>query len=217
LAERLPLGPGRTVLDLAAGTGKLTRQLVPTGATVIAMEPLAEMRAELERAVPSAEALDGTAESIPLSDGSVDAITVAQAFHWFRVREAAREVQRVLRPGGTLAIMWNTRDPDYGLHDAISEVIEPFRAASPTHRDYRWKSELAEMGLFAGPDERVFDHVHTVDVDTLVDRYASVSFIAELPEEQRLRVLDGIRALVEGYEEPIEYPYLTRLYVYDRV
>ena len=95
LAERLRLGPGRTVVDLAAGTGKLTRELVRTGAEVIAVEPLAEMRAELP---PEATALEGTAEAIPLGDGSADAVTVAQAFHWFDAEPALAEIHRVLRP-----------------------------------------------------------------------------------------------------------------------
>ena len=205
------------MLDLAAGTGKLTRQLVPTGATVIAVEPLGEMRAQLARVLPAVEALDGTAESIPLADGSVDAVTVAQAFHWFDVGGTAAELHRVLRPRGSLAIMWNTRDPAFPLHDAISDVIEPHRVAVPTHRSQQWQPELAATGLFAGPDERVFRHVHVVDVETLVERYASVSFIAALPNDRRAEVLGEIRTLAEGYEEPIEYPYLTRVYVYNRV
>src|SRR5438105_7464268 len=100
LAAELGLGAGRTVLDLAAGTGKLTRQLLPTGSRVIAVEPSAEMRAVLEASLLEVEALDGTAESIPLPDGSVDAITVAQAFHWFKLPDALEEMRRVLRPAG---------------------------------------------------------------------------------------------------------------------
>ena len=100
LCERLGIGPERTVLDLAAGTGKLTRDLVPSGARVIAVEPLDEMRAHLERVVPAAESLAGTAEQIPLADGSVDAVVCAQAFHWFDPERALPEIHRVLRPGG---------------------------------------------------------------------------------------------------------------------
>lgn len=216
LAERLPLGPGRTVLDLAAGTGKLTRQLVATGATVVPVEPLAGMRAELARAVPQVEALDGTAEAIPLPDGSVDAVTVAQAFHWFRVPETAAELHRVLRRGGAVALVWNMRDPDFPLQEALSELIEPYRDEVPAHRDERWKAELIATGLFAGPEERVFDHAHVLDAETLVDRYASISFVATLPDDERTRLLGRIRASIEGYEEPIEFPHLTRLYVFMR-
>ena len=98
IVERLGLRPGRTVLDLAAGTGKLTRLLAPSGANVIAVEPVHEMRAELERRVPGIAALAGTAERIPLTDGYVDAVTVGQAFHWFDADKALREIHRVLTP-----------------------------------------------------------------------------------------------------------------------
>jgi len=214
LAERLPLAPGKTVLDLAAGTGKLTRQLVSTGATVIAVEPLAEMRAELERAVPSVQVLDGTAEAIPVGDAHVDSVTVAQAFHWFDFEQTAAELHRVLSQDGRLALVWNTRDPSFPLHDAISDLIEPYRQGTPTHRDAYWKAPLEETGLFGAAVERVFSHVHVVDVDRLVDRYASVSFVAALPDGERSELLGRIRASAEGYQEPIEYPYLTRVYVY---
>ena len=95
------------VLDLAAGTGKLTRQLVARFARVIAVEPLDGMRAVLERLVPEAEALDGSAEAIPLADEAVDAVFVGEAFHWFATDGDAREIARVLRPGGVLAILFN--------------------------------------------------------------------------------------------------------------
>src|SRR5947208_10781774 len=91
LVDRLDLPPGRVVVDVAAGTGKLTRLLVPSGARVVAVEPLAEMRAQLEEAVPSVEALEGTAEALPLADDFADAVTVAAAFHWFRAAEALPE------------------------------------------------------------------------------------------------------------------------------
>jgi ubiquinone/menaquinone biosynthesis C-methylase UbiE len=99
LCERLAVRRGRRVLDLAAGTGKLTRSLVAAGADVVAVEPIAAMR---ERLPPEVEALDGTAEAIPLPGASVDAVTVAQAFHWFDAEPALAEIHRVLRPGGTL-------------------------------------------------------------------------------------------------------------------
>ena len=134
VAERLGIGPGRDVLDLAAGTGKLTRQLVPLGARIVAVEPIDAMRAELERAVPAVEALAGTAEAIPLPDGSVDAVTCAQAFHWFRADEAVREIRRVLRPGGGLALLWNGRDLDDPKHGAWTSCSLRIAASSPPVR-----------------------------------------------------------------------------------
>ena len=115
------------MLDLAAGTGKLTRLLVPSGANVIAVEPVREMRAELERRVPAVAALAGTAEQIPLADGYVDAVTVGQAFHWFDADEALREIHRVLQPGGGVALVWNARDERNPLQAALSEIDRPAR------------------------------------------------------------------------------------------
>jgi SAM-dependent methyltransferase len=104
LERELGVGPGARVCDLAAGTGKLTRLLASTGADVVAVEPVPGMRDQLLATTPGVEVLDGTAEAIPLPDGSVDVVTVAQAFHWFRFDEALAEIARVLRPGGTLLL-----------------------------------------------------------------------------------------------------------------
>ena len=111
LVDALAIGPGRDVLDLAAGTGKLTRLLVPTGAHVVAVEPVPAMRALLT----DVDALDGTAEAIPLPDASVDAVTVGQAFHWFDPPTALAEIDRVLRPGGRLQFA------DVVIHTEVSE------------------------------------------------------------------------------------------------
>ena len=129
--EPLRLTPGMTVLDLAAGTGKLTRVLAASGASVIAVEPVAEMRAALPESVT---ALDGTAESIPLDPGSVDLVTVAQAFHWFDGPAALAEIHRVLSPGGRLALLWNRRGEDDPVNRAIDALIEPYRSGTPTLR-----------------------------------------------------------------------------------
>ena len=136
IAERAALGPGRTVLDLGAGTGKLTRLLVPTGARVIAVEPLAEMRAKLEEVVPGVVVLEGTAEDLPLGDGSIDVVTCAQAFHWFDLDLALPELHRVLAADGLLVLVWNTRDLDDPLQGAIEELLGPYRSvvSAPVRR-----------------------------------------------------------------------------------
>ena len=134
------------MLDLAAGTGKLTRQLVPLGARVVAVEPIDAMRAELERAVPGVEALAGTAEAIPLAEQSVDAVTCAQAFHWFRPDQAVREIRRVLRPGGGLALLWNGRDLDDPKHERVDELLAPHRREFPGGEEH-WRSVLGPLEL----------------------------------------------------------------------
>lgn len=214
IAERLDLRPGRTVLDLAAGTGKLTRPLVATGARVLAVEPIAEMRARLPAEV---ETFDGVAEAIPLADGSVDAVTVGQAFHWFRPQEALAEIHRVLRRGGALALVWNTRDETDPLQQEISALLEPLRSDTPWWRLFDPQARVAESGLFGPVEELRLPHGQELDVDGLVDRFLSVSFVAAAPPDRRLELERDLRRLVAGLPEPIHVRYTTEIYLAFRV
>lgn len=217
LADRLGIGPGRDVLDLAAGTGKLTRLLTPFGARVVAVEPVAEMRAQLALAVPGVEALEGAAEAIPLPDASVDAVICAQAFHWFRHEDALREIHRVLRPGGGLALVWNTRDGGDPLQARIEEILEPFRRRFVRFADDEWRDTLRRSRLFAPEEERSWEHEELVSVDLVVERFASVSIVAALPAEERAELLARVRGAASAYAEPIRVPYVTEVYVADRL
>ena len=123
LAVELGLGPAVRVVDLAAGTGKLTRLLAQGGAEVVAVEPVAAMRKALARSLPGVDVLEGTAESIRLPSGSVDAVTVAQAFHWFDAPRALAELGRVLRPSGTLLLVWNDRDERVPWVEEYSAIV----------------------------------------------------------------------------------------------
>ena len=192
LAARLRLGPGRTVVDLAAGTGKFTRPLLATGAEVVAVEPVAEMRAALPAA---ARAVDGTAEAIPLRPASADAVTVAQAFHWFAGDAALAEIHRVLRSGGTLALVWNRRRMDDPLNRAVEELIAPYRGHTPALRTNAWRAAFERTDLFGPLEEHAFPNDQSLDADGLVDRVASISFIASLDEAARADVLQAVRAL----------------------
>src|SRR5690349_15856214 len=127
LTAELELRPGSTVVDLAAGTGKLTRLLVPTGATLIAVEPVDEMRGALRRTLPEADARAGTAERTGLPASSADAVTVAQAFHWFDAPRALAEIHRLLRPTGHLALVWNIRDLENPTQRAVDDLFAPYR------------------------------------------------------------------------------------------
>jgi SAM-dependent methyltransferase len=212
IADRLDLREGRSVLDLGAGTGKLTRALLATGAHVIAVEPGDEMRARLEHAVAGAEALRGAAEEIPLLDGSVDAITVGQAFHWFRHDEAIPELHRVLRPGGGVALVWNSRDPDNPLQREIGELIAPF--VPPGRPDAEeWPRPLGESELFGPLEEQRFSFVEELDPDTLAERIASVSFVAAAPAEARQKLDASLRRVAERLGGRVDFPYVTRAYV----
>src|SRR5437868_2055643 len=209
LVERFDLRSGRTVVDLAAGTGKLTRLLAPSGAEVIAVEPIAEMRTKIE----NARALEGTAEAIPLPDSEVDALTVAQAFHWFRAEEALAEIHRVLRPGGGLALVWNMRDERDPLHAAASELLRPLEGDTPRGRKRDWGEVMDASGLFT-PTERVtFDHEQLVDEDGFVERFTSISFVAAARPEARAEIEERLRELAREAATPIRLPYVTELYV----
>jgi SAM-dependent methyltransferase len=192
LAARLGLGPGRTVVDLAAGTGKLTGPLVATGAEVIAVEPVPEMRAALPAI---ARAVDGTAEDMPLDTGSADAVAVAQAFHWFNGDAALTEIHRVLRPGCSLALVWNRRHMADLLNQAIDELIAPYRGYTSTFHTGAWRVAFERTNLFGLFEERVFPNEQSLDADRLADRIASVSFIAALDEKEQTKVVRAARAL----------------------
>jgi len=212
IATKLDLRPGRTVLDLGAGTGKLTRALIPTGARVIAVEPGDAMRAELERAVPSAVAVRGSAEAIPLGDDTVDAITVGQAFHWFRHDEAIPEIHRVLRPGRAIALIWNSRDHDAQLHRDVGELIAPFVPADRPPSE-QWPLALEESPLFGPLEQQRFPFSQTLDADALAERIASISFVAAAPPEARQRLDAELRAVAARLGGFVDLSYVTAAYV----
>jgi SAM-dependent methyltransferase len=214
LAERLELAPGRTVLDLGAGTGKLTRLLVGTGARVLALEPGEEMRARLAAVVPEAEPFAAGAEAIPLPDASVDAATAAQSFHWFRFDEAVPEVHRVLRRGGGLALIWNERDPEDAIQQEVTELLlslNPTWRRSVARRG--WREAIDGSGLFTAFDERTLRFTEELDADGLVARIGTISFVAMAPESERRRLEDGLRTLAERCDGAVPFAYLTQAFV----
>jgi SAM-dependent methyltransferase len=210
LIAQLP--PRPVVLDLAAGTGKLTRPLLEAGLSVIAVEPVAEMREALPAA---ARAVDGTAEAIPLEGGAVDAVTVGQAFHWFDGDAALSEIARVLRGGGRLALLWNRRVEDHPVNVAIDELVDPHRAGVPTHRDDRWRAAFERTQLFGPLEERWFENAQELDADGLEARVGSISFIATLEPDERAGVLERARKLAG--DGTVTVPYRTEVQVCRRL
>lgn len=206
LARELDLRRGRIVVDLAAGSGKLTRPLAALGCEVIAIEPVAEMRAAIGHGI---RALDGAAEAMPLPDDSADAVTVGQAFHWFDGPAALAEIERVLRPGGALALVWNRRPVESSaLHAAMSEIMAPYRGDAPAHASGAWREAFAGREL----TERRFDFAQRLDADGLADRVGSTSFIAALDEPERGRVLARVRALAA--DGTVDVPYVCEVHVW---
>lgn len=212
IVQELDLRPGRTVLDLGAGTGKLTRALVPTGAQVIVVEPGEQMLAELRRVLPDVEVRLGGAEAIPLADDSVDAVTVGQAFHWFRHDEAVPELHRVLRPGGAVALVWNSRDQERPLQRELSELIKPFVPEGRLPVGDSAKA-LARSDLFGAVERRAFPFVQQLDADGVADRIASVSFVAAAAPERRADLDRRLREIVAAEGGVVDFAYVTEVYV----
>ena len=199
----------RDVVDLGAGTGKLTRSLVALGHRVTAVEPLPEMLELLVTAAPGAFDLLGSAEVIPLPDASADVVTAAQAFHWFDHAVALPEIARVLRPHGRLALVWNTRDDREPWVAELSKVmgIESVRrgdAAEP----------IAESGLFGPVEQATFPSSQRLDAPTLRDLALSRSYVAIKPREERERILADVDQLFAEHAQKgeLELPYVTECY-----
>jgi SAM-dependent methyltransferase len=217
IVERADLRPGRLVVDLAAGTGKLTRLLVPSGAELVAVEPVPEMRRKLEEVVPGVEAVAGTAERLPFADGSVDVVTVAQAFHWFDHARALPELHRVLRPDGLLVLVWNSRDLTSPLQLELESLLSHLREGRQLAQlDRSWRAELERSPLFGPPEERRFGHVQHLTADGLVDRVHSTSFVAAMKPVDRDELLVRVRALAYGLAEPFAFPYQTEVHTIPR-
>jgi SAM-dependent methyltransferase len=179
------------VLDLAAGTGPLSRQLLARGLEVVAVEPLDEMRAH----VPAeALALRGTAEQIPLDDGSVDAVVVGQAFHWFDGPAAMAEIVRVLRPGGTAGLLWLLADDSDPLTAQLCDVVadDEMRASII---DPNQAPPYADGTGIATADRRLFTHTEPYDVDRLTAWVLSLSRTILLPDDERAALLERVRAI----------------------
>jgi SAM-dependent methyltransferase len=197
------------VVDLGAGTGKLTRSLVALGHRVTAVEPLADMRAYISDTAPDARALAGSAESIPLPDASADVVTSAQAFHWFDHEQALPEIARILRPHGRIALVWNVRDdrkPSVGaLSEAIgNETVESDDAEEP----------IAASGLFGPVEHEVFELTQLLDRETLLDLVLSRSYCASRPPSEREPVLANVGRIFDEHAvgAMIELPYLTHCF-----
>jgi SAM-dependent methyltransferase len=214
LLARTGIGLGDTIIDLGAGTGKLTRLLAPSGANVVAVEPIPEMRA----LIGVGRVIEGTAEAIPLADGSAALVTVAQAFHWFDLDRALPEIHRVLRPGGALALVWNMRDLENPVQRGVEELLAPYRGRLvAAQREGRWRGPLAASPLFGELETAEFRYEQQFTTEDLVDRVSSTSFVAAMTEEDRRPLLDQVRALVAGREEPFAFPYVTEVLVSPRI
>jgi ubiquinone/menaquinone biosynthesis C-methylase UbiE len=217
LRRDLQIGPGKTVIDLGAGTGKFTKLLLQTDARVIAVEPVDAMRAELAASLPAVQVIAGTAQSTALSDGTADAAICAQAFHWFATDLALAEIHRVLKPGGRLGLVWNVRDDSVDWVAAITEIITPHEGDAPRYYKGDWRRPF-DGRFFTDLVESRFPYKHLGTAQQVIlDRILSVSFIAALPDDERLKVAAQLNDLISTHpelrgRETISFPYETHAY-----
>jgi SAM-dependent methyltransferase len=201
----LPAG-AQKVLDLGAGTGKLTTRLVERGLDVVAVDPLAEMLEVLSAALPDTPALLGTAEEIPLADNSVDAVLVAQAWHWVDPERAIPEVARVLRPGGRLGLVWNTRDERLGWVKDLGRIIG--------HERDPFSQEVSLPAPFTDIERHHVEWTNYLTPQALIDLVASRSYCITSPDEVRTRTLGQVRELLATHpalanSTGLALPYVT--------
>ncbi len=198
LVDALRIAPGRVIADVAAGTGKFTRLLAPSGADIVAVEPVERMREFLAATAPTASRVAAIAEALPFAAGSLDAISVAQAFHWFDERAALQEFHRVLRPGGRIGLIWNARDRLVAWVDALWAIMDRVERRAPSRDHDRWR-EIAfnDQSWFSDLHEATFSHEQVVTHDEAVERVLSVSHVAVLPRHERDVVLREVRAVLD--------------------
>jgi SAM-dependent methyltransferase len=186
----------RSVLDLAAGTGKLTSGLLALGLEVTAVEPDEAMRAEFAHRFPRVAVLPGTAEEIPLTSGSVDAVLVGQAFHWFDQDAALDEIGRVLRPGGTVGLLWNAEDTSVEWMAGLMAVAGTSAGISAPER-----TSMPAHALFGEPEVAMFPHVQRRTIDSLAETLGTHSRMIVIPVAEREAVLGRIRDYLSSRPE----------------
>jgi SAM-dependent methyltransferase len=207
IAAELGIPAAGPVLDLAAGTGKLTRALLGVGLDVVAVEPQPQLRELLAASVGRERVREGLAEAIPLPDKSVTAVTVADAFHWFDHALALAEIGRVLRPGGGLAVL--SAVPDWNgaswAHE-VGTLIAGMRTAHPKFDGPPWQESVRSAGGWSDPREIRVSTSQPTSPERMVDYIASMSWVASLPEDQRTETLAKVDAIVSAGETPTELP-----------
>jgi SAM-dependent methyltransferase len=197
LRRDLGLGEGKVAIDLGAGTGKFLPRLLAVGAEVIAIEPSGAMRAQLEALFPQVDVREGRAQAMPLEDKSADAVICAQCFHWFANDQALKEIRRVLKPGGSLGLVWNIRDATTPWVARLIEIMAPYDGGTPDYESQEWRKPFPKEG-FSELQKHTFDNPQAgAPEKVIIDRMLSVSSIAKLSPVERDRVIDLVRELID--------------------
>ena len=215
--EAIGLAPASRVLDLGAGTGLLSEALLAAGHDVVAVEPMADMRAVLGAKNGRSRALDGTAEAIPLPAASVDAATAADAFHWFAPDPAAAELARVIRPGGLLALSWRRPEPGPGT-EWIAQIFALVGGHIGDHPGFtpdQGRDGITRSGHFTPFERREARFTQRTDTDGFLTGLRSFSFVAKMGETEREELVEEVRAHVPS--GPLEVPVLAEVWVATRL
>jgi SAM-dependent methyltransferase len=223
--ESLRVPQGGRLCDLAAGTGKFTRLLSEArpDAELVAVEPIAEMRALLSASLPHVATVAAAAECMPFGTASLDGVVVAQAFHWFDAEGALRELHRVLRPGARLALVWNARDRTVPWVDRVWSVMDRVEKRAPWREHDDWhESAFVDSPWFGPLHEATFHHEQVLTADDVVDRVRSVSHVAVLPPDRQAAVLDEVRAVLRddpatAGQSEVAVPYRVDAYWSERI
>ncbi len=210
LVDSMGIDNDAHVLDLAAGTGKFTEQLLPFCDMITAVEPTPGMRNVLSARLPTVKVLDGRDVDIPLEDASVDCVVVAQAFHWFDAPAALEEIHRVLVEGGRLGVLWNERDESVPWVAELGKVMHwPTRQLYPVGQDF---TAVLASGPFLNIERRKFVHRQVLDHEGLIERVLSTSYVAVMDDEEQSSVIRDVKRVVDPLPAIFELPYVTDVY-----
>lgn len=215
------LPPAETIVELGAGTGKFTRLLAATGKPIIAIEPIEQMAARIRDDCPDGvDVRIGTAEAIPVADEFADLVCSATAFHWFDYGRATREILRILKPGGTLALVWNIRNEHIAWVAAFCKLLGRYAGKSPRRASPEWQVIFSDE-RFEYVGKRCYAWSHSIAPRLLVDRALSTAFIAALPPGDQRDVCDRVREMIATDpaligKDAVQFPYLTELEVFKK-
>jgi len=213
------LPPADTIIDLGAGTGKFTELLALTGSRIVAVEPIEKMAARIPvDRLATVEVLIGSAEFIPVSDHVADLVCCATAFHWFDYEKATCEILRVLKPNGTLALIWNVRDDTVPWVAAFSGIMDSYAGDTPRQSTGKWRI-IFNDARFRHLASKNFPFSQPMPATAIADRALSTSFITVLPEDEQNIVSAKIKGIIErdallGDRDVIEFPYVTELHLF---